>query len=194
MATIAAMVVCGVWFDTLVPISDTTVAIAAGACVCVALWCLACRLFTRSFQFDLHSVFWAGLLLFNGGQIMLRAVGTERLPPLFSRFSDYHLVKMILLVAIGLLAAHCGASVAALRCTMRRRNPGTTSELRGLRITAYLVLFVTVGPWLATTWDRLVAVMSLGYFYGSFRPEVATGIAHAPVLLALGFDAGIILL
>ena len=196
LAAVLALAVCSLWFDTFVPISDTTVTVASRALVGVVLWCIGSRLITRSLKFELHSAFWAGLLLFNGGQILLLAFGTDRRPPLFSQFSEYHLVKMILLVALGLLAANCGGNVAR-RCRLERqsrRSRSWSTDHRGLRIVSYLVLFATVGPWIATTWDRLQAVMALGYFYGSFTAEVANGIAHAPVLLALGFDAGIIML
>jgi hypothetical protein len=180
---VAAYSVCGLAPETM--LYPASVALCA-----LSAWCLLSWRMCRGSLFSPYALFLSAAILFNAGQFLLYAAGIETQNSILQQFPPEILLECAVLVGFGLGGLHAGG-LMALRCRRDTRVPAPQacmeSRLRPVRAVGWVMLAVSIVPWVLTVRERLSRVLNYGYFVGVFGFETATGVDHVPEILAQAF-------
>lgn len=159
--------------------------------VACSIYCLGSWVLLRpEGWFDHYAMFLIAVILFNGGQFALHALGlTDTTNPLLGdRFSDATLIQAIGLVTLSLMSLHTGAIIFGASKhgpRPRRQAPFEISD-RAVFVVGWFFLPISLGPMFYLTLDKLSIVSEHGYF-GIYLQEATTGWAAAPEILSRFF-------
>jgi hypothetical protein len=140
---------------------------------------------------DGYLLFFAFLVLFNGGQILLDAAGLLPEGLLDNVFSDAALWRAVLLVNASVCSFHMGALVRTGRAEQRSESSATVNPFVFRRM-GLAFLLVSILPMLKRMIESVAIVVASGYF-GLYQQTVKIGLGNWDAVLAAFFLPGILI-
>ena len=166
--------------------------------VLVFMWSLASWYRAYGRLFDPYILFLMSVTVFNAGQAFLEVFHMNKNGLLGGRFSADTIANTLCLVALALASLHLGGLIGYSTSRQRKAECHQHEKLNSsryfdVRLVGWVMLMVSVVPFLMEFKRTIDVVMSSGYF-GLYQQEKLTGIDSLSGVLAGFFIPGLIFL
>lgn len=143
----------------------------------LSIWSLWSWRYLTEKLFDPYILFLVSAILFNGGQALLEVFSLNEHGLLMGRFPPEILVQTLFLVALGLASFHFGAllSLNSIKIKTLHHEVKNKPDKGSTRHIGWLLLFISILPTILFFKDRMLIVISSGYF-SLYQQEITVGI------------------